>query len=155
MVDILVFLFESYIQANRQKPSFETLSEDLENAGFDQTQIVKAFTWLEGLKHYEKCSERLQACTPGAKRHYTNHEYYKLGPEGIEFIRYLDENHLTSDVTREMIIDRAIAVGRGKIAIEHLKWISLIILCYKNPENKQIRWYENFIFENSCHKTLH
>ncbi len=155
MLDILVFLFENYIQTNKAKPCFDDLTKELEDTGFKRTNILKAFSWLEGLSHYDKYSEKLQSCTQGATRHYTNREYHKLGIDGVKFIQNLEDNELTTELVREMIIDRTMAIERSNITIHHLKWISLIILCYKSSESKHMKWYKNCIFGNSSYKTLH
>lgn len=155
MVDILIFLFETYIHHEGFKPKYETMAKELEDTGFKRAQIVKAFMWLESLALYEKQRETLVASSEAHSRYFTAEEYQTLGKDGVNFIIYLEKNAHLSAMVREMIIDRAMALSNRTLPLEHLKWVALIIISFKCTDPEGTTWLQDIIFEDYEHQTLH
>ena len=63
VLDILIYLFENYMDAaeDRPQPDAESLRDELERAGFDETEVTRALAWMDGL-----CASQLAATAPGA-----------------------------------------------------------------------------------------
>ena len=51
VLDILIYLFENYMDAadHPPQPDRESLTEELERAGFDAQDVARALTWMDGL----------------------------------------------------------------------------------------------------------
>jgi Smg protein len=49
VLDILIYLFENYMDAaeDHPQPDRESLKEELERAGFDETEVARALAWMD------------------------------------------------------------------------------------------------------------
>ncbi|MEY3295889.1 MAG: hypothetical protein RLZZ451_1937, partial [Pseudomonadota bacterium] len=63
----------------------------------------------------------------GSLRIYTAHERDVLGDDSIGFISFLESAGVMAPAMREMVIDRALAVGSGRIELDDLKIIVLMV----------------------------
>ncbi len=63
VLDILIYLFENYMDAaeDHPQPNRELLKEELERAGFEESEVTRALHWMDGLS-----ATRLAASAPGA-----------------------------------------------------------------------------------------
>jgi Smg protein len=126
MFDILMFLFESYFDAGNY-PDTEKLSLKLTAAGFEDDEIHLALTWLSGLKQLSATSYP-ETINRGGVRCYADLEISRISPEALSFIAFWEQNKVITPVEREMILDRAVAMGRDNLSLDKVKLIALIIL---------------------------
>ena len=57
LIDILIYLFENYIEEDiALETDGERLKSELRSAGFESTQVSKAFDWLQDLAESESGS---------------------------------------------------------------------------------------------------
>jgi Smg protein len=124
MFDVLVYLYENYWRPDAC-PDHQQLQRKLSAVGFDSDEIQEALRWLDGLaSSAESCSGSSGA---GSIRVYADHEREQLGDESIGFICFLESAGVLPPPMREMVIDRATAVGAGPIELEDLKIIVLMV----------------------------
>ena len=126
MFDILMFLFESYFHAGSY-PDSDKLSLKLTAAGFEDEDINRALDWLSGLKQLN------QTVYPGAinqsgLRVYADLEVKRISPEALLFLAFLEQNKIITPVEREMILDRAVVLGREHLPLDRVKLIVLMVL---------------------------
>jgi Smg protein len=124
MFDVLVYLYENYWRPDAC-PDERQLRRKLSAVGFEPDEIQDALRWLDGLAH----SAEGQAGDPGAQslRVYTAAELDVLGEESIGFIRFLESAGVLPAPMREMVLDRAMAAGAGRLELEDLKVIVLMV----------------------------
>ena len=124
MFDVLVYLYENYWRPDAC-PEPKQLSRKLSAVGFEPDEIQDALRWLDGL------ATSAQGCTgtpvPGSMRIYTEQEKEVLGEESIGFITFLESAGVMAAPMREMVVDRALAVGSGPMELEDLKIIVLMV----------------------------
>ena len=124
MFDVLVYLYENYWRPDAC-PEPKQLSRKLSAVGFDAEEIQDALRWLDGL------ATSAESCTgspvKGSMRIYTAQEQEILGEESIGFITFLESAGVLAAPMREMVIDRALAVGNGTLELEDLKIIVLMV----------------------------
>jgi Smg protein len=124
MFDVLVYLYENYWRPDAC-PEPKQLSRKLSAVGFEPEEIQDALRWLDGL------ANTAEACTgsqvPGSIRIYTNAEREVLGEESLGFITFLETSGVLPGPMREMVVDRAMAVGSGSMDLEDLKIIVLMV----------------------------
>ncbi len=124
MFDVLVYLYETYWRPDAC-PGHPQLSRKLSAAGFERDEIQDALRWLDGL------ADSAQACVgaqgAGSLRLYSNAERELLGDESIGYIGFLESAGVLSPAMRELVIDRATAVGNQPIALDDLKVIVLMV----------------------------
>ncbi len=124
MFEVLVYLYENYWRPDAC-PEPKQLSRKLSAVGFEPEEIQDALRWLDGL------ASTAPPCTatpvPGSMRVYTEDEHDALGEACIGFITFLDSAGVLPAPMREMVIDRAMAVGNGPMDLEDLKVIVLMV----------------------------
>jgi len=126
MFDILLFLFESYFDAGGY-PEPKRLSAKLSAAGFEEEDINQALTWLSGLSELSNATYP-ESINKSGLRCYTDFEALRISVEGLRFIAFWEHNKIITPIEREMIIDRAIALGRDKLSVDKVKLTALMVL---------------------------
>ncbi|MEY3475341.1 MAG: hypothetical protein RL087_1799 [Pseudomonadota bacterium] len=124
MFEVLVYLYENYWRPDAC-PDHRQLSRKLSAVGFDGEDIQEALSWLDGMAVSAGGEAGEQA--PASLRVYTPAEQELLGEESIGFIRFLESAGVLPPAMREMVLDRAMAVGAGPIDLEDLKVIVLMV----------------------------
>lgn len=108
MMDILMYLFETYIQSDAELMlDQDELSEELVRAGFHQDDIYKALSWLENLAALQEDSDRPHANMSAITSMciYTPQEMQRLDIACRGFLTYLEQLNVLSTETREMVVD--------------------------------------------------
>ena len=124
MFDVLVYLYENYWRPDAC-PDPQLLSRKLSAVGFESEEISEALNWLDGLA-------ATADTTPGepaahSMRVYTADETDLLGESSIGFITFLESAGVLKPMLREMVIERATAVGERPLSLEDLKIIVLMV----------------------------
>jgi Smg protein len=124
MFDVLVYLYETYWRPDAC-PDPAQLQRKLTAMGFERDDIQDALTWLDGLA---ASAEGVQSQSNASSlRVYTDDELDHLGEASIGFIRFLATAGVLPPPMREVVIDRAMAVGGSPMALEDLKIIVLMV----------------------------
>ena len=132
MFDILMFLFESYFYAG-SCPDSDKLSLKLSAAGFEDNDIHYALNWLSGLKRLTQ-ADYPSAINNSGVRCYADLEIKRISQEARHFLIFWEQNKMVTPVEREMIIDRAVALGRENLPLEKVKLIVLMVLWNQHEE---------------------
>ena len=146
VVDVLMYLFENIIGEDLPFDAENILVFDrLEEMGFPQHEILRAFDWLQDLADIEQkplsTEEQLTSV-----RVYSELEMMLLDPECVGFLMYLEETGLLTATTRELILDRVIALD-VELDVEQLKWIVMIVLYSHPDEENAFAWMESMVFD--------
>ncbi len=124
MFDVLVYLYENYWRPDAC-PDHKQLSRKLTAAGFENDEIQEALSWLDGLTTHAGAHTGEQL--PSSQRIYTEAEHDLLGDECIGFSRFLESAGVLPPPLREMVVDRATAVGTGPMSLDDVKIILLMV----------------------------
>lgn len=131
MFDVLVYLFENFsddASAFHACADADALTRQLAEAGFPKDEITDALTWLEGLERVTQDAQLVRDATPGAFRVYAGFEMERLGHDAMGFLAFLESAGQLSAAQREIVIERALAIGESPVALEKLKVIVLMVL---------------------------
>ena len=125
MFEVLVYLYENYWRPDAC-PDHEQLTRKLSAVGFESDEIQEALTLAR------RPGEQRRACVgePGehSLRVYSPQpSSEQLGEDSIGFISFLESAGVLPPPMREMVIDRASAVGGGPVDLEDLKIIVLMV----------------------------
>lgn len=126
MFDILIYLFESYFDADSY-PKPEHLSRKLFAAGFEEEEISDVLAWLAVLQAQDSSVYPENLAHAGV-RLFSEREEHLIGLEARSFVLFAEQQKLISPVEREMIIDRAVALGQEALPLDQLKLIMLMVL---------------------------
>ena len=124
MYEVLVYLYENYWRPDAC-PDHAQLTRKLSAVGFESDEIQEALTWLDGLATTAESYSGQQSAT--SLRVYSIAEQELLGEESIGFISFLESAGVLPPPMREMVIDRAMAIGIGRLDLEDLKIIVLMV----------------------------
>jgi Smg protein len=124
MFDVLVYLYENYWRPDAC-PDHQQLTRKLSAVGFENEEIAEALSWLDGLA--DSAQAHAGAQQPGSVRVYTDAEHELLGESSIGFISFLESAGVLPPPMREMVIDRASAIGAGPVDLDELKVIVLMV----------------------------
>ena len=145
MLDVLIYLFENYIVDEVSfDPDQDELTEELEGAGFPSVEIDRAFVWLEGL--LDVCDEGFQDQTncpaPDSTRFYVEKEIVSIGCRGIALLTRFVDVGVLNHASREMVIDRLMALGSSDVGIDHIRWVVLMVLSNQPGFDEISAWAE-------------
>jgi Smg protein len=124
MFDVLVYLYENYWRPDAC-PDHAQLTRKLSAVGFERDEIQEALSWLDGLA--------TAAQSYGGEQHahslrvYSAAEQELLGDESIGFVSFLESAGVLPPPMREMVIDRATAIGAAPLPLDDLKVIVLMV----------------------------
>jgi Smg protein len=124
MLDVLVYLYENYWRPDAC-PDHRQLTRKLSAVGFESDEIQEALTWLEGLSSSAQAVQ--DQGDQRSLRIYTSAERDLLGDESVGFLSFLESAGVLPAALREMVIDRACAVGAGRMDLEEFKIIILMV----------------------------
>ena len=144
MFDVLVYLYENYWRPDAC-PDHRQLTRKLSAVGFENEEIQDALTWLDGLASASEGSVGEQS--PGAVRVYSAAEQEHLGESSIGFVSFLESAGVLRGPMREMVVDRAMAIPAGPLALEDLKIIVLMVFWSLGEEPDALILDELFVDE--------
>jgi len=142
--DVLIYLFENYMDSDIDiDADTDTLKTELKAAGFNSKNIIQAFEWLDTLVQQEEPMFKSNKNF----RIFCVEENQKLDLECRDFIYFLQRLGILTPTTRELVIDRAMAIDSHQVSIEKIQWISLIVLLNQPDEELAIAHMENIIYQ--------
>lgn len=148
VLDVLMYLFENYMNDEIEiDADEESLRSELIDAGFHQSEISKAFAWLEGLAELQGKALPAAGMSTPSLRVYTPEECEKLDLGCRGFLLYLEQVGVLDHSTRELVIDRVMALETDEIDLEQLKWVILMVLFNQPGQEAAYTWMEDLVFE--------
>jgi len=131
LIDVLIYIYENYMDQEEGASADQImLEEELLKAGFQKAEIRKAFDWLDELawRQGSLAEHRQQTPASQSSRIYTTQEQQRLDIEARGLLLYLEQIGVLDDVSRELVIERALALDSADLDTEDLKWIALLVL---------------------------
>lgn len=149
VLDVLMYLFENYYMDEEitGRPDRESLQVELLEAGFPPSEVHKAFEWLEDLATQRASGQPIRP-TAHSIRLYTERETDYLDLECRGFLMFLEQLGILTATSRELVIDRVMALDAGDMDIEQLKWIVLMVLFNEPGQEAAYAWMEDLVFDN-------
>jgi Smg protein len=123
MFDVLVYLYENYWRPDAC-PDHQQLRASSRRWASRSTRSRKR---CAGSTAWPTAPRPAPAARCDSLRVYTDAEREVLGEESIGFISFLESAGVLPPPMREMVIDRAMAVGGGPIDLDDLKIIVLMV----------------------------
>ncbi|MBJ3815091.1 DUF494 domain-containing protein [Shimwellia pseudoproteus] len=131
MFDVLIYLFETWIQSETEmRVDQDKLTHDLTDAGFEREDIYNALMWLDKLADYQEglVTPMQLAADPLSMRIFTQEECQRLDASCRGFLLFLEQIQVLNLDTREMVIERILALDTDEFELEDLKWVVLMVL---------------------------
>ena len=149
--DVLMYLFDHYLDDEEVdvESDRESLRLDLMEAGFPEIEVCKAFSWLEGLA-YDQEFRPQESRDSLSTRVYSSAESGRLDAECRGFLLFLEQVKVLDATTRELVIDRVMALGSEPIDLEQLKWVVLMVLFNQPGQEIMFSWMEDFVLDREA-----
>jgi Smg protein len=149
MFDVLMYLFENYMEEDTEfDPDQESLTTELSQAGFPRVEISKAFSWLEGLSDLRDSGSQVpHEAAAGSVRVYSGPEMDKIDRESRGFLLFMEQSGVLDSVSRELVIDRLMALEVDEISIEQLKWVILMVMFNRPGQEHAYALLEDVVFD--------
>ncbi|MBK1645912.1 hypothetical protein CKO25_14900 [Thiocapsa imhoffii] len=146
MVDVLIYLYENYMDGEVRPPSDQgELEDELTQAGFTPSEIEKAFRWLDELAegaerpHYHDHAI-------GSIRVYSPLECRKLDVDARGLLLFLEQTGILDPVSRELVIDRVLAIDDGLVSLDEVKWVVLLVLMNRPGREDAFSQMEELVY---------
>ncbi|NEX19657.1 DUF494 domain-containing protein [Thiorhodococcus mannitoliphagus] len=146
MVDVLIYLYENYMDGEEQ-PAVEQseLEDELSQAGFTQGEIDKALRWLDELAAGVDAPQ-YHDHTVGSVRIYSEQECQKLDVEVRGLLFSLEHNGILDPVSRELVIDRLLAIDHPLVVEDEVKWVALLVLMNRPGREDAFTQLEEMVY---------
>ena len=146
VLDVLMYLFQNYMDDEADPdPDRESVQSELLAAGFPTRQIHQAFEWLDSLVDRQIAP---LVVAPGSCRIYIGPELDRLDVECRGFLLFLEQSGILDSETRELVIDRVMALESDDIGLHQLKWIILMVLFNQPGREEACAWLEDLVFDD-------
>lgn len=145
MLDVLMYLFQSDIDQDIDaEPDRESIQTELLAAGFPSREVRQAFHWLDSLVDHPSTPLPVN---PSSCRIYIQEEQARLDVDCRGFLLSLEQSGILDSETRELVIDRVMALETDDIDLHQLKWIILMVLLNQPGQEEAYAWMEELIFD--------
>jgi len=146
MVDVLIYLYENYMDGEGQPPTDqEVLEDELSQAGFSNSEIHRALRWLDDLAA-EVDTPAEHPLSRGAMRIFTDAECTKLDPDVRGLLLSLEQSGILDPVSRELVIDRVLAMDHASVSVEEAKWVALLVLMNQPGREAAFTLMEDLVY---------
>jgi len=148
MFEVLLYLFENHMQTDcKVHLTEDLLIAELEKAGFQAATVDLALDWLEGLLVAQE--NTLIMAGSHSLRVYCEREFFKLNTDIRGFLLFLEQMGILNTMTRELVIDRLMAIEEQEIGLSQVKWVTLLVLFNQPNEEAALACMENLVLENT------
>ena len=111
-----------------------TIITELEKIGFHRYEIDRALYWLDGLAEMQTVTANSKLSSLSL-RYYTTEENERINVEGKGFLLHLEQIGILDAITREIVIDRVMALDHREVDIARIRWVVLMVL-FNQPDKK-------------------
>ncbi len=154
-LSVLMFLFDNYLMGEGFTQEGSALASELEDIGFHAKEISKAFNWLDELAILrESPTFLLGQHSSKSFRAYTSDEVRKLNHQCRGFLLSLEQMKVLDPLTREIIIDRSMALEANPFTLQQFKRIVGLIMINRAQQEDTL-WLEDLICDFDEVNVLH
>jgi len=153
LIDILIYLFEHYLTEQTDgvlRLDNQQLTGELVEVGFAKREIDQAFVWLDEL--IAGLDKSLKSYQPiSSYRVFSQNEKLQIPIEVQSLIYRLEQTGILDLATRELVIDRLMALEFEVVDMDDAKWVIMMVLCNQTDSPEELEWAETLVSENVLH----
>ena len=147
VIDVLIYIYENYMDAEESVPTDQIiLEEELVQAGFPQGEIKKAFNWLDELAWRQGTLAYADAQPNRSMRIYSERERQRIDLEIQGMLLYLEQTGILDPMSRELVIERAMAIETDELTADDVKWIVLLVLLNQPGQENAFALMEELVY---------
>ncbi len=148
LIDVLIYIYENYMDSEESVPMDQvTLEEELLQAGFQQGEVSKAFNWLDELAWRQGSMLDHAADSPNhTVRIYSDREQQKIDLEIQGLLLTLEQSGILDPVSRELVIERCMAIETEELSTDDVKWVVLLVLLNRPGQENAFALMEELVY---------
>jgi len=148
LIDVLIYIYENYMDSEESVPMDQiTLEEELLQAGFQQGEVRKAFNWLDELAWRQGSLIEYGAARPGySMRIFNPEEQQKMDLEIQGLLLSLEQGGILDPMSRELVIERCMAIETEELTPEDVKWVVLLVLLNQPGQENAFALMEELVY---------
>jgi len=148
LIDVLIFIYENYMDADESIPQDQILLEDeLVKAGFHTEEINKAFDWLDELAWRQvHLAEYAKTAPNHSTRIFNAVEQQRLDLDVQGLLLHLEQTGIIDPASRELVIERAMALDNEDLETHDIKWIVLLVLLNQPGQESALALMEELVY---------
>ena len=148
VIDVLIYIYENYMDAEESVPTDQILlEEELVQAGFPQGEIKKAFNWLDELAWRQGSLITNGEAQPNrSMRLYCEREQQRIDLEIQGMLLYLEQAGILDARSRELVIERAMAIETEELTADDVKWVVLLVLLNQPGQENAFALMEELVY---------
>ena len=152
--DILIYLFETYLDdVQSEIPSADNIRNELTRIGFHDSNVNKAFSWLDDLATLKDYKLAIKQVDENSFRTFSSVENNKFDQQAQVVLVELVNLNILTPAQREIIIDKALALDIAPINQEQMKWVVLMVLFNMPDSAGSFTWIQDLLYQES--PTIH
>ncbi len=148
IIDVLIYIYETYMDGEKQLPSDQILIEEhLLKVGFHEGEINKAFDWLDELAWRQGVLHENGDFSQASMRLYSDDEVQRIDMESRGLLLFLEQNGILDPLSRELVIERAMALENPELDSDDIQWIALLVLLNQPGQETAFSLMENLVYD--------
>ncbi len=150
IIDVLIYIYETYMDGEDQLPSDQVLIEEhLLKVGFHEGEINKAFDWLDELAWRQGALHESGDFSQAAMRIYSDDEIQRIDMESRGLLLFLEQNDILDPLSRELVIERAMALENPDLDSDDIQWIALLVLLNQPGQEAAFTVMQNLVYDGA------
>lgn len=145
-----MYLFDNYVDQPKQRLNSNQIADGMLQAGFHLDELDRAINWLDGLNNLQHDFTRLAAPGANSFRIYAPEECVKISQKARAYLMFLEQADIVDAGSRELIINRAMALDDNAVDLSALKWIVLMVLFNKPSLKDKLVLMEELVFNEGA-----
>lgn len=147
---VLLYLFQNYLLAElMQINNLQPIVVELHQAGFERNTSLAAIEWLSGIKQVEESLRYgKQVSNTDSQRVFCPAEIDKITTEARGFIIQLEQRGLIDALTRELIIDRAMALETKPVLAVEIRAIANMVLLRHHVNDPNLILFSEWLLKD-------
>ncbi len=154
VLNVLMYIFNHHLQQGKVvELTSDEVTDDLDTAGFDETSIEQAISWLTSLAEMDKAA--IAASSPDALRVFSEEEKQYLDSECQAFLLDLVKQAIITPATFEVIVYFLVELDAEDIDVSLAKWVTLMVLYNMPDEQEALKQMELLVLDDSPTGVIH
>ena len=125
----------------------DELEEELSQAGFSTGDIHKALNWLDELVAGVDVPQ-YHPHSGASMRVYSDAECGRLDSAARGLLLFLEQNGILDPISRELVIDRVLAIDHASVTLDEVKWVVLLVLLNRPGSEAAFSQMEDMVYSD-------
>lgn len=148
LIDVLIYIYENYMDGEETAQVDQIqLEEELIQAGFGKGEVNQAFDWLDELAWRQSSLTGNGEHAPNRSiRIFSEAEQQKIDLEIQGLLLNLEQMGILHPLSRELVIERCMAIDSDELSVDDVKWIVLLVLLNQPGQENAFALMEELVY---------